>query len=98
MRTVSQLVRDRAAAEDVTQEAFLKLLQHWCTASGSSSQTLGYAGLRFAGRATGQAEAAAVRSAEPVAQPPREPAQTATRSAQTATRSPARVRHMAWGA
>jgi len=34
LRTVSQIVGDRAAAEDVTQEAFLKLLQHWRTASG----------------------------------------------------------------
>ena len=34
LRTVSQIVWDRAAAEDVTQEAFLKLLQHWRTASG----------------------------------------------------------------
>ena len=34
LRTVAQIVRDRAAAEDVTQEAFLKLLQNWRTASG----------------------------------------------------------------
>ncbi len=34
LRTVSQIVGDRTAAEDVTQEAFLRLLQHWRTASG----------------------------------------------------------------
>ena len=33
-RVVALILRDREAAEDVTQEAFLKLLQHWRTVSG----------------------------------------------------------------
>ena len=32
-RTVAMIVRDRTIAEDVTQEAFLKLLQKWRTVS-----------------------------------------------------------------
>jgi RNA polymerase sigma factor (sigma-70 family) len=34
LRTVSQILWSRSAAEDVAQEAFLKLLLHWRTASG----------------------------------------------------------------
>jgi RNA polymerase sigma-70 factor (ECF subfamily) len=33
-RTVALVLRDHEAAEDVTQEAFLKLHQHWVTVSG----------------------------------------------------------------
>ena len=33
-RTVALILRDQEAAEDVTQEAFLKLLQHWRKVSG----------------------------------------------------------------
>ena len=33
-RTVALVLRDHQAAEDVTQEAFLRLHQHWSTVSG----------------------------------------------------------------
>jgi RNA polymerase sigma-70 factor (ECF subfamily) len=34
LRTVSQILMSRSLAEEVAQDAFLKLLLHWRTASG----------------------------------------------------------------